>query len=52
MIALAMGQQLPDRDNVTRITNGNTLNRFTRRRHQYGTRSLDADRRHECAGQR
>jgi hypothetical protein len=28
MIALAMRQQLPDGDNVTRITNWNTLNRF------------------------
>ena len=29
MIALAMRQQLPEGDNITRITNWNTLNRFT-----------------------
>lgn len=29
VIALAMRQQLPDGDNLTRITNWNTLNRFT-----------------------
>jgi hypothetical protein len=29
VIALAMRQQLPDGDNITRVTNWNTLNRFT-----------------------